>query len=193
MEPTHKVIALGMYGVGKTCILLRATEENFTFPKSYSCTIGVDFKTKMHSYDGQTVKLMIWDTAGQERFHHINRYYYNGCHAVMLVYDITNPDSLEKVSLFHDDFIKNSDGTAVFVLVGNKLDSNDRRVSKDQGENLANKLKIPFIECSAYTGENIEEIFDLIMGEIKYREIEPAKEKNILVVKAVHKQKKCCD
>ena len=172
---------------------LKATQENYNFSNTYTCTIGVDFKKKFHNYEGHSVELMIWDTAGQERYHHINRYYYNGCQGVILVYDITNPDSFEKVNSFLDDFRKNTDGNVSYVLVGNKSDSVDRKISFDQGKTFAEKIGMPFIECSAFTGENIEGIFDLVMAEIKDKEIEPSSAKNFYIVKTVKKQKKCCD
>lgn len=193
MERTYKVITLGSYGVGKTCILLKATEENFSFPNTYVCTIGVDSKTKLHAYEGLNVKFTIWDTAGQERFHNINRYYYNDCQAVFLVYDVTNPDSFDKVSFFLEDFTKNSSNIVSFILVGNKKDSNDRKVAFEQGQNYAKKIGAPFIECSAKTGENIEELFDLVLVELKSKEIEPAQNKNLYIVKTVKKEKRCCE
>jgi hypothetical protein len=58
---------------------------------------------------------------------------------------------------------------------------------------LTEKIGMPFIECSAFTGENIEGIFDLVMAEIKDKEIEPSSAKNFYIVKTVKKQKKCCD
>lgn len=193
METTYKVITLGSYSVGKTCILLKATEENFVFPQAYVCTIGVDFKSKSLSCDGHNFKLMIWDTAGQERFHHINRYYYNNCHAAILVYDITSIDSFEKISYFFEDFNKTSDGNIGYVLVGNKKDLAERKVSYEQGKKVADKMNIPFIECSAITGENIEDIFELVLSEIRNKEIEPDPSKNLYIVKTVKKQKKCCE
>ena len=80
-----------------------------------------------------------------------------------------------------------------YVLVGNKSDSVDRKISFDQGKTFAEKIGMPFIECSAFTGENIEGIFDLVMAEIKDKEIEPSSAKNFYIVKTVKKQKKCCD
>ena len=193
MESTYKVITLGSFGVGKTCILLRATEESFIFSQTYVCTIGVDVKTKMHNYEGQNIKLIIWDTAGQERFHHINRFYYNGCHAAILVYDITNADSFEKVNSFLEDFKKNNDEGTTFVLVGNKKDSNDRKIPYEQGKDFADKISIPFIECSAMTGEGIQDLFDLVISEIKSKVIEPDTNKHLYIVKTVKKEKKCCN
>ena len=190
---TYKVITLGSYGVGKTCILKRATEENFVFTDDYICTIGVDFKTKTYDLDGRSVKLSIWDTAGQERFHHINRYYYKGCHAVILVYDVTNEDSFEKVSSFLDDFKKNGDGNPCVVLVGNKSESNARKISYEQGKKFAEKINAPFLECSAMTGESVEDVFYAILYQIHDKEIQACSEKKIVLVKTAKKKKRCSD
>ena len=91
MEPvTYKIIMLGSFAVGKTCLLFKAAEPNWKPSNIYQCTIGVDFKTKHLDYNNKNYKLALWDTAGQERFFHINKLYYKDSNAVMLVYDITN-------------------------------------------------------------------------------------------------------
>ena len=53
-------------GVGKSCLLLRFSEDSFT--SSFITTIGIDFKIKKLLLEDKWVKLQIWDTAGQERF-----------------------------------------------------------------------------------------------------------------------------
>jgi len=53
-------------GVGKSCLLMRYSDDSFT--SSFITTIGIDFKVKTIDVDGKRVKLQIWDTAGQERF-----------------------------------------------------------------------------------------------------------------------------
>ncbi|CAG9320912.1 unnamed protein product [Blepharisma stoltei] len=191
--PSYKVITLGSYGVGKTCLLIRATEENCVFSSNYMTTIGVDFKTKLHNYNGQFFKLMIWDTAGQERFHHINRLYYNGCNAAILVYDITSLFSFEKIQTFLDDYNKNTDGTSAIVLCGNKSDSLNRQVSYDQGKKLASQLGIPFIECSAYTGENVNQLFDILIQQLtRDNKLPTPAAKQTFVISKTKKKKSCC-
>jgi Ras-related protein Rab-1A len=61
-----KLLLIGNSGVGKSCLLLRYSENNFT--ENFFNTIGVDFKIKTIKLDNKIVKLQIWDTAGQERF-----------------------------------------------------------------------------------------------------------------------------
>jgi len=55
-----------LIGVGKSCLLLRFSEDSFT--PSFITTIGIDFKIRTIELDGKRIKLQIWDTAGQERF-----------------------------------------------------------------------------------------------------------------------------
>ncbi|XP_030400527.1 uncharacterized protein LOC115641467 isoform X1 [Gopherus evgoodei] len=71
-----KLLLIGDSGVGKSCLLLRFADDNYT--DSYISTIGVDFKIRTIELEGKTIKLQIWDTAGQERFRTITSSYYRG-------------------------------------------------------------------------------------------------------------------
>lgn len=164
--PSFKIITLGSYSVGKTCILLRSTEPSAPLPSNYMCTIGVDFKLKMHFYNGTSARLQIWDTAGQERFQHINKTYYKGSQGVILVFDITNKPSFDRVPELLEDYKSCEPVSQAFVLVGNKCDRKERQVTFLEGNELASSLKIPYIECSALTGENIDKIFDMLVDRI---------------------------
>jgi len=191
--PTYKVITLGSYGVGKTCLLLRATDDEAKFSEKYQCTIGVDFKTKVHDFQNNAYKFAIWDTAGQERFQHINKLYYKDCDAVLFVYDISNRKSFERIEPLLEDFIMNSEGTCAYVLIGNKADTENREVQTSEGRSTAKKLGMPLIECSAYTGENIGEIFNTLMGELQNKGLgKKLTESFVIQPKILHKKKKCC-
>ncbi|XP_054166665.1 uncharacterized protein LOC128964131 [Oppia nitens] len=161
------ILTIPIYSVGKSSILKRYTDQEFN--QQYICTIGVDFKVKFLKIAGTGVKLQIWDTAGQERFKAITTSYYRGAHGVLVVYDITNRQTfnaiinwLREIRLFGD----NNDNMGV-ILIGNKVDCPDNRcVSVSEGQQFAGQMGIPFIECSAKTGANIDEAFELMATKI---------------------------
>lgn len=69
----------------------------FVVAGTYITTIGVDFKIRTVTIDGERVKLQIWDTAGQERFRTITSTYYRGTHGVIVVYDVQSGESFANV------------------------------------------------------------------------------------------------
>lgn len=88
-----KLLLIGDSGVGKSCCLLRFSEDSFT--PSFITTIGIDFKIRTINLDGKRVKLQIWDTAGQERFRTITTAYYRNAMGILLVYDVTDERSFK--------------------------------------------------------------------------------------------------
>lgn len=128
-----KYLIIGNSGVGKSCLLLRYADDEYS--DKHIITIGVDFKIKSLTVDGQKVKTNIWDTAGQERFKNITVSYYKGAAGVMLVYDITDMESFNKLNEWLIEIEKNAPNDVYKILVGNKCDLSDQRaVSYDQGK-----------------------------------------------------------
>ena len=82
-----KLLLIGDSFVGKSCLLLRYSDGNFT--SSYITTIGIDFKIKNITQAGHKLKLQIWDTAGQERFRTITSTFYRGSHGIMVVWFVS--------------------------------------------------------------------------------------------------------
>eukprot|EP01096_Ripella_sp_DP13-Kostka_P007993 TRINITY_DN2957_c0_g1_i1.p1 TRINITY_DN2957_c0_g1~~TRINITY_DN2957_c0_g1_i1.p1 ORF type:complete len:228 (-),score=75.14 TRINITY_DN2957_c0_g1_i1:227-841(-) len=164
-----KVLLLGDSNVGKSCFLLRFTDD--TFLDSFTTTIGVDFKLKTFEVDGKSVKLQIWDTAGQERFRTITSSYYRGAHGIIIVYDLTNQQTFSNVH----HWIKEVDRYAVSnvpkIIVGNKSDCDTlRAVDQNTGRDFANSMGNIFLEASAKTGYNIEETFTVLVREMVRRQ-----------------------
>ena len=105
----------------------------------------------------------MWDTAGQEKFRAIIKDYYINCSFAIIVYDITDKNSFESVEQWVKDCKTYGNKNIHIVLVGNKTDfANERKVSTEEGQNLANEFNMDFLETSAKTGENIENIFQKI-------------------------------
>ena len=123
-------------------------------------SIGVDFKLKNIEIDSKKVKIQIWDTAGQERYKTITTSYYRNANAITIVYDISDYDSFEHIKTWMDEIHQYAKENVLIFLVGNKSDLTDKRkVTKKEGQELANQYGIHFLETSAKNRSNINELF----------------------------------
>ncbi|XP_070567096.1 ras-related protein Rab-18-B-like [Ptychodera flava] len=162
---TLKILIIGESGVGKSSLLLRFTDD--TFDPDQPATIGVDFKVKTLTVDGNKAKLAIWDTAGQERFRTLTPSYYRGAQGVILVYDVSNRQTFQKLDMWLnevDTFTTKSD--IVKMLVGNKIDMEKREVDRETGLKFARKHAMLFIEASAKTKEGVQVAFEELVEKI---------------------------
>ncbi|GMM47108.1 Rab family GTPase [Pichia kluyveri] len=157
-DKSMKLLMVGDSGVGKSCLLLRFVDDKFN--PSFITTIGIDFKIKTIDQDGRKIKLQIWDTAGQERFRTITTAYYRGAMGIIIVYDVTDHNTFDRVETWYKTVQQHAKDDAQVIIVGNKCDEEDSRmVSTQEGEELANRLNVPFIEASAKNGLNVSEVF----------------------------------
>ena len=162
---TFKILTIGESGVGKTCILRRFVENKFL--KNHLATIGIDFKTKNLIINNKEIKLKIWDTAGQERFRNITTQYYKGADGIVLVYDVTDDGSFEKIRDWMAQIQANAEKDDLgLVLLGNKCDVEPRVVTEEQGNKMAEELNISYFETSALTGQGIKEAFEQLARDI---------------------------
>ncbi|XP_069783189.1 ras-related protein Rab-35-like [Narcine bancroftii] len=159
-----KLLIIGDSGVGKSSLLLRFADN--TFSGSYITTIGVDFKIRTVDVHGEKVKLQIWDTAGQERFRTITSTYYRNTHGVIVVYDVTNPQSFVNVKRWLHEINQNCD-TVAKVLVGNKSEDPSRRqVDHGDAKRFCDQLGIRLFETSAKENTNVEEMFSAVTAMV---------------------------
>ena len=160
-----KYLIIGNSGVGKSCLLIRFTDDKFE--EGYVTTIGVDFKIKTLEIEGKSVKLQIWDTAGQERFRNIVSTYYKGGHGIMMVYDITDLESFRYLDSWLKEIEKNASKNVYKILVGNKNDmEKERKVSFEKGMKFADLHGMKFFETSAKENKNVEEAFKEMTKDI---------------------------
>eukprot|EP00759_Apiculatamorpha_spiralis_P058067 PhF_6_TR8984/c0_g1_i1/m.14111/K07881/RAB14; Ras-related protein Rab-14 len=153
-----KYIIIGDMGVGKSCLLHQFTDHKFLADNPH--TIGVEFGTRVIEVGGECIKLQIWDTAGQDRFRAVTRSYYRGAAGALIVYDITRRSSYTHVTTWLADCRELTGPNTVIILVGNKNDSEQtREVSFEEAQRFAHENHILFLECSAKTGKNVEDVF----------------------------------
>ena len=178
IEPkrAYKIVLIGDPEVGKTSI--RRKYMGKSFRADYLKTLGADFAAQKVNVEGELVLLTIWDLAGQSIFHGMRSSFYHGCKCALIVFDVTNPSSLENCLKWGEEAVKFAKNSLQKIyLIGNKIDLTDDVAVTQEGVDKVVKqfeeiVKFPVktYETSALTGENINELFEhmsksLIIGE----------------------------
>ncbi|XP_070633986.1 ras-related protein Rab-44 [Bos indicus] len=163
------VIFLGDSNVGKTSFLYLLHQNNFA--TGLTATVGVDFRVKNLLVDNKRFALQLWDTAGQERYHSVTRQLLRKADGVVLMYDVTSQESFVHVRYWLDCLRDAESDDVVILLLGNKTDrEEDRQVSTEAGQQLAQELGVSFGECSAALGHNILEPVVHLARSLKMQE-----------------------
>ena len=178
LEPkrAYKIVLIGDPEVGKTSI--RRKYMGKSFRADYLKTLGADFAAQKVNVEGESVLLTIWDLAGQSIFHGMRSSFYHGCKCALVVFDVTNPQTLENCYKWAEEAANYAKGSLKEIyLIGNKIDLEEDRLVKHDGIQATAdlfkqtfKFPIEVYETSALTGENIIELFEnmsrrLIIGE----------------------------
>ena len=160
----YKVLLLGDCEVGKTCLLHYEDP-----PLRYAPTHGVEFSIKaLEMGNGQKIKLQCWDIAGSETFRAIQYTYFRKCKACLVMFDVTKTQSFNSVTRWItkiSDYGENSD--PLLYLVGSKIDLvNERAISQERAQILANKMGLRYIEVSSFLKYNVELAYQLVANEL---------------------------
>lgn len=153
-----KLVLLGESAVGKSSLVLRFVKGQFH--EYQESTIGAAFLTQTVCLDDTTVKFEIWDTAGQERYHSLAPMYYRGAQAAIVVYDLTNPDTFSRAKTWVKELQRQASPNIVIALAGNKADlAAKRAVETAEAQAYADENQLLFMETSAKTASNVNDIF----------------------------------
>uniref|UniRef100_A0AC35EXJ7 Ras-related protein Rab-21 n=1 Tax=Panagrolaimus sp. PS1159 TaxID=55785 RepID=A0AC35EXJ7_9BILA len=170
---SFKVVLLGEGAVGKSSVLLRYIENKFN--NKHLSTTQASFATRKLNIDGKDVELNIWDTAGQEKYHSLGPIYYRGSQGAILVYDITDERSFERIKNWVRELQEVLKGSAALFVVGNKIDLEETRtISKETALQYAESVNANYHECSAKENINIDSLFDNIAKVMLEREKDAA-------------------
>mmetsp|Transcript_85676 Transcript_85676/g.239407 ORF Transcript_85676/g.239407 Transcript_85676/m.239407 type:complete len:201 (-) Transcript_85676:240-842(-) len=150
-----KLVLLGDASVGKSCLVVRFAKGEFY--EYQEPTIGAAFMTQTVPLGSEVVKFEIWDTAGQERYKSLAPMYYRGAAAAVIVYDITSKESFDAAKQWVAE-LQNTE--TLIALAGNKSDLDANRViPTEQAQAYADGQNILFMETSARSGQNVNELF----------------------------------
>jgi Ras-related protein Ral-A len=170
----HKCIMVGSGGVGKSALTLQFMYEEFV--EEYEPTKADSYRKRV-VLDGEDCSIDILDTAGQEDYSAIRDNYYRSGEGFICAFSITDAESFDATTEFREQIlrVKNNDTSVPIVLVGNKCDMDDERViSRAQAQQKAESWGVPYVETSAKTRTNVDQVFYDLMREIKRRKGGPA-------------------
>lgn len=170
MEYPHlyqfKLVLLGESAVGKSSLVLRFVKDQFDDYRE--STIGAAFLTQtLPLNDTTTIKFEIWDTAGQERYKSLAPMYYRNANCAIVVYDITQAESLDKAKAWVKELKRQASENIVIALAGNKCDlSSQRAVETEYAQAYAQEAGLLFFETSAKNAINVMELFASIANTL---------------------------
>jgi len=155
----EKIIVVGDHNVGKTSMMRRYVEGSYS--DGYKATIGVDFMYQKFKIMDVEFTLHIWDTAGQEQFKCVSRAYFRGASAVILAFDLGNPETLESTREWLEEVKRENSAGLLIFLVGTKSDM-FHAVDNETGQRVAAQLNAEYWECSSKNAVNISELYERI-------------------------------
>ncbi|XP_064632005.1 ras-related protein Rap1 isoform X3 [Lineus longissimus] len=172
----YKLVVLGSGGVGKSALTVQFVQGIFV--EKYDPTIEDSYR-KQVEIDGQQCMLEILDTAGTEQFTAMRDLYMKNGQGFLLVYSITAQSTFNDLQDLREQILRVKDTEDVpMILVGNKCDLEDERVvGKDQGHNLARQFNCSFMETSAKSKINVNEIFYDLVRQINKKNPETKSKK----------------
>jgi GTPase SAR1 family protein len=135
--------------------------------------MGVDIKIKNLSFHGFQIILQIWEIDVLKiEFESLLPGYLRGLSGIIVIYDLTNKESLSKITEILNliDTYKDSQKEIPIIIVANKTDLGKKIVlSLEDVIKITDKSKIyDYRKSSALLGENVSETFKkLVEGMMK--------------------------
>lgn len=162
-----KCVIVGKSGCGKTCLLSKYIDNQYT--DNQKSTIGVNFKTKELMIENKNYQLIFWDMAGNNQYAALMKAYYRSAAVVFFMYDCTRQDSFDMLNKYVEETNKYIDTPFTRVLISNKNDSHPAliKISPSKGKKIADNNNMVFLDLSVQNDTNTN-ITEKIGTAIKY-------------------------
>ena len=190
-----KIILLGESGVGKTCIINRYINNEFS--SDSQPTIGSFSSTKKIIKNNIKYSVNVWDTTGQEKYHSITKLYIKGSDIIIFVYSINSRFSFEGLNYWYNAVKEIIQGEKYLTaVIGNKCDLIDNEeISEQEGKKYAEEINAKFKLVSAKEDVGINNLFNSLVDECILQLDTNEKSKQLIITKTKRKKKKkkkCC-
>lgn len=141
--------------------------------------------------DGSVINVHIRDTCGQEQYNAIWNQYYKMADGILLVFDISNRDSFDKIKNFYVKNIKEKCKPEIpIILLGNKTDLEDKReVSQEEAIDLSTNEEFIYKESSCVENENVIDSFETIIEIWNINNKKKIQESNTPIKRSKSKEK----
>ncbi|XP_031843133.1 ras-related protein Rab-24 [Nomia melanderi] len=160
-----KVVLLGDASVGKTSLVRRYKNGTFTEEIFYQGTIGAAYVSKKIEHNDKSFIMGIWDTAGGERYDAMTKIYYRGAKAAVVCYDITNLKTFQRAKFWIRELRVIEDACKIYICATKKDLLELGAIANpdiDVVETYAKGVQAKFFTTSSKTGENVDELFNVI-------------------------------
>eukprot|EP00826_Nyctotherus_ovalis_P045809 TRINITY_DN5102_c0_g1_i2.p1 TRINITY_DN5102_c0_g1~~TRINITY_DN5102_c0_g1_i2.p1 ORF type:complete len:181 (-),score=32.82 TRINITY_DN5102_c0_g1_i2:234-776(-) len=157
IDYSFKVVLAGKMAVGKTSLMLRISKEEFK--ETYVSTIAGNSTELLYRVKEiqKNVRVELWDTSGEERYLSVTKIYFKGAHAVLLLYDITDKQSLSQLVHWRNEVNNYVEPSTVMYMVGAKSDLMEKRmIALEEAEDYSKRLRCPAFEVSSKTGDGVK-------------------------------------
>lgn len=171
--PKFKVVVVGDGGVGKSALTIQYFQHMFL--EDHNPTIEDSYLQNVE-VDGEWCVLDVLDTAGQDEFSAMREQYMRKGHGFIIVYSVTDQQSFRQVRRFYTQILRARDRDSYpMILAANKIDLVQQRVvTPEDGQNLAQELGVQYIETSAKNPPvNVDLIFHDLIRIIRKQPVSP--------------------